>query len=228
MPRLHLILAGFLAAAASPTFAQTAQDDPGITVDPGATLRHRAPVRYPKGSLVAGTVEIDAGLSAKGEVNDPHVVSGPEELRKEALWSVLQWHYLPGTATPVHVSIRFDSSADSSRQPAPRATNGDDDDFVSGILKTIEFTGLAPDAENELRAQLPFHEGDPMLHSDFGKITNIVQAFDEHLTSDVTGRIAAPDAHRDLTIHIHAVTPVAAVLIDSQERAEKPRVTLRK
>lgn len=222
MARLCLILAGLLAA---PGFAQTTEDDPGITVSPGATLRHRAPVHYPRGSVVAGTVEIDAGLSAKGEVNDPRIVSGPEELRKEALWSVLQWHYLPGTATPVHVSIRFDGANNTTAASLVRATDAKNDDFVSGILKTFEFVGLAPEAQNELRARLPFQEGDSMLHSDFEKINGIVQAFDEHLTSDVTGRIAAPDAHRDLTVHIHAAEPVAAVLTDP---TEKPRPTLRK
>jgi hypothetical protein len=224
MPRLCIILAALLAAAG---FAQTTEDDPGITIDAGATLRHRAPIHYPRGSLVAGTVEIEAGLSAKGEVTDAHVVTGPEELRKEALWSVLQWHYSPGQPTPVHVSIRFDSPTDSPRPSVLRFTDTGDD-FVSGILKTIEFTGLAPDAENELRTRLPFQEGDALLHSDFARINGIMQAFDEHLTSDVTGRIAAPDAHRDLTIHIHAAEPVAAVGIDSQDPAEKPKPTLRK
>jgi Gram-negative bacterial TonB protein C-terminal len=210
MVRLRLIRAGFFVFAAA-SFAQTAPDDPGIAVDPGASLRHRAPVRYPKDTLIAGTVEIEASLSAKGEVNDARVVSGPEELRKEALWSVLQWHYSPGTATPVHVSIRFEPAAQAPLPTAPRAT-GSGDDFVSGIFKTIEFVGIAPGVESQLRARLPFREGDPLLHSDFEKITSIVQELDEHLTSDVTGRIAAPDAHRDLTIHIHAATPASAVL----------------
>lgn len=224
MPRLCLILAGLLAATG---FAQSTGDDPGISVYPGAALLHRAPVHYPRGSLVAGTVEIDAGLSAKGEVIDAHVVSGPEELRKEALWSVLQWHYSPGKDTPVHVSIQFDSTSDSSPPSVLRYTDKADD-FVSGILKTIEFTGLASEAENELRLRLPFQEGDSLLHSDFDKISRIVQDFDQHLTSDVTGRIAAPDAHRDLTVHIHALEPVAAVLTDWLGPAEKPRPTLRK
>ncbi len=225
MPRLRLILAGLLAATG---VAQTNEDDPGISVYAGATLRHRAPLHYPRGSMVAGTIEIEASFNTKGEVTDAHVVSGPEELRKEALSSVLQWHYSPGQVTPVHVSIRFDSPADSPRNFTPRPTNSGGNDFVSGILRTIEFTGLAPDAENELRARLPYLEGDSMLHSDFDKINAIVQQFDEHLTAEVTGRIAPPDAHRDLTIHIHAGEAVAAARINSQEPAEKPRPTLRK
>lgn len=182
MPRLYLVLAGILVATAPLGLAQT-PDDPGISMSAGAMRRHRASVHYPRSSPVAGTVEIEASFNVRGEVTDAHVVSGPEELRK---------------------------------------------DFVSGILESIEFTGLASDAERELRSRLPYQEGDSMLRSDFDKINGIVQQFDEHLTADVTGRIAAPDAHRDLTIHIHAGEAVEASRINSQEPAEKPRVTLRK
>jgi len=211
--RFYLVFA----ATASLGLAQT-QDDPGISVNAGGILRHRASLHYPKGSPVAGTVEIETSLNLKGEVTDAHVTSGPEELRKEALTSVLQWHYSPGQVTPVRVSIRFDAPADSPRRFVPQAPDSGDD-FISGVLKSIEFTGLAPDAETELRSRLPFQEGDSMHHSDFDKISAIVEQFDEHLTSNVTGQIAAPDAHRELTIHIHA---------GDAEPQEKPRVTLRK
>lgn len=50
--------------------AQTAPDSPGITVDAGATLLHRAPVRVPAGTTVTGTVTVQATLDAKGEVSD--------------------------------------------------------------------------------------------------------------------------------------------------------------
>ena len=113
MPQLRLILAGLLAFA---PVTRASEDDPGISVNAGATLRHRTALHYPKGSMVAGTVELEASLNAKGEVTDAHVTSGPEELRKEALTSVLQWHYSPGQATPVHLSIRFDSPSDSPRR----------------------------------------------------------------------------------------------------------------
>src|SRR5579871_4388778 len=86
MPRLHLVLAGILVATASLGLAQT-QDDPGISVNAGGMLRHRASLHYPKGSPVAGTIEIEASLNVRGEVTDAHVTSGPEELRKEALTS---------------------------------------------------------------------------------------------------------------------------------------------
>ena len=203
--------------------AQATLDDPGVTVDAGATLRHRAPVHYPKDSIIAGTVEIEARLNAGGEVADARVVSGPEELRKDALWSVLQWHYGPDAPAPVHISIRFDSAVVSTLDRPIHSFNGaSGDDFLSGVLKTIEFAGLGAEAENELRARLPFSEGDPVRHSDLTRIADLVKEFDDHLAADFTGQIAAPDAHRDLTIHIHPSTPPLAVLVNSLEELPRP------
>ena len=89
--------------------AQVVPDDPGITVDAGATLAHRAPVHFPRGTIVAGDVLLELTLNSKGEVADARVLSGPEELRKAALASVLEWHYLADTAPPsvVHATIHF-------------------------------------------------------------------------------------------------------------------------
>jgi TonB family protein len=93
--------------------AQVAQDDPGITVEPGAALAHRAPVRYPAGTIATGDVLLEISLNAKGEVADARVVSGPDDLRKAALSSVLEWHYLADTAPPslVRATIHFGQRA---------------------------------------------------------------------------------------------------------------------
>jgi len=98
--------------------AQTAPDSPGITVYAGGVLLHRAPVLTPAGSTAAGAVAVEATLDAKGEVSDARVVSGPEELRKTALASVLQWHYQPG-ARLAEISIRFEPPANAA-PTAPR------------------------------------------------------------------------------------------------------------
>ena len=93
--------------------AQTVVDDPGITVDAGGTLLHRSAIHYPPGPRIAGALSIEATLNSKGEVNDARVISGPDELRKAALASVLDWHYSAGTGVPPHVqiSIGFDPPA---------------------------------------------------------------------------------------------------------------------
>src|SRR5579862_2314215 len=89
--------------------AQMLPDDPGITVDPGAPLAHRSPVHNPSGGRVIGDVLLELKLNSKGEVADAHVLSGPDELRKASLASVLDWHYAADTAPPslVHATIHF-------------------------------------------------------------------------------------------------------------------------
>jgi outer membrane biosynthesis protein TonB len=98
--------------------AQTVADAPGITVNPGAPLIHRAPVRQPAGSQMTGTVIVEATLNSKGEVTDAHVISGPVELRRPAIESVLQWHYSPGIST-AQATINFQGAQVSPSNPAP-------------------------------------------------------------------------------------------------------------
>src|ERR1051325_7258536 len=106
----------FFGAALAIAAAQVAGDTPGVTVDVGgAVLLHRAPVRYPVragANSVKGTVAVEATLDAAGNVSDAHVLSGPEELRKASLESVLQWDFAHETAgARKQVSITFNPPA---------------------------------------------------------------------------------------------------------------------
>jgi beta-lactamase regulating signal transducer with metallopeptidase domain len=103
------------------------QDADGITVDTaGAALLHRTGVEYPR-SLAArqveGTVSVEANLDATGAVIDAHVLSGPDELRKPALSSVLNWHFAPGSGNTRVVKISFSAPstpAEPERKTAER------------------------------------------------------------------------------------------------------------
>jgi protein TonB len=182
--------------------AQTAPDSPGITVDAGATLLHRAPVHVPEGSTAAGAVTVQAALDAKGEVSDARVVSGPEELRKAALASVLQWHYQPGP-TQAMITIRFaggvaaTASVPPPPPPAPAAQTGTPQTAApqAGTIKSIQFQGVSAEAEQALRGLLQLREGDVVSQSDLLKHGGVVRAFDSHLafTFSVTG--VPPEYH---------------------------------
>ena len=112
---------------------------------------------------------VEANLDSKGEVTDARVLSGPEELRKSALASVLDWHYSPDAAlSRVRVTVNFGDAA-SARRPTVQALNG-----TTGIV----FQGLSAEAEQELRHRLPVSEGETL---DTRKITEIVREFDSHL-----------------------------------------------
>ena len=100
---------GAFPLAAAP---QMVADAPGVTVDTnGAQLTHRPPVSYPREALsngVQGVVTLQVKLDAKGEVNDVSVMSGPDELRRTAIQSVLQWHFMKDAALGTRqVSIAF-------------------------------------------------------------------------------------------------------------------------
>jgi TonB family protein len=90
-------------------------DSPGVRVDlHSANLIHRREVNYPDAALkrgVEGAVEIEATLDQTGNVSDARVLSGPDELRKSALQSVLEWHFMRNAGPSRLVSITFDKVA---------------------------------------------------------------------------------------------------------------------
>jgi TonB family protein len=98
-------------------------DVSGVDVElGGAVVLHREPVIYPKTAIerrIEGTVVVEATLDARGEANDARVLSGPAELRKAALASVLNWHFLPNAAAGTRqVSIVFHLPSEAERSSA--------------------------------------------------------------------------------------------------------------
>ncbi len=93
-----------------------AQDVPGVTVDlGGATVMHRSIVLYPQDLVakhVQGTVNVQVALDAKGNVTDAQVLSGPVELRRSVLESVLQWHFARSSGSTRQVAVTFQTPAD--------------------------------------------------------------------------------------------------------------------
>lgn len=111
-------LATVLAVRAFPlqAEAQTPTDqfsgDPVAIVKGGANLLHAAMPEYPKRAIeqrVEGDVVLEATLDDRGEVADARVLSGPDELRKAALESVLNWHYSSAAlgSASTQVTLRF-------------------------------------------------------------------------------------------------------------------------
>ena len=108
-----LAAACWLATATFPLAAapQLVADAPGVSVDVGgAALMHRMPVAYPEAALAAhvgGTLLVQATVDSSGNVTDASVLSGPEELRKSVIQSVLQWHFVKGGSGTKTVTITF-------------------------------------------------------------------------------------------------------------------------
>jgi protein TonB len=104
-----LVAACWLVTGTFPLMAapQVVDDAPGVTVAlNGGSLLHRSPVEYPAAALragVQGTLSVEVKIDAKGNVVDAHVLSGPDELRKAVLQSVLQWHFTSDSAGATRV-----------------------------------------------------------------------------------------------------------------------------
>jgi TonB family protein len=103
------------------TAAPQAPDGPGVAVDMGgAAVLHRIPVIYPEAARkqgVEGTVVMELTMDTRGSVSDARVLSGPVELRKAAIQSVLQWHLMKDAAmTTRQVRITFQLPAENQNR----------------------------------------------------------------------------------------------------------------
>lgn len=182
------MVTGALPLAAAP---QVGNDAPGITVDTGgAALLHRTPVTYPEDARrkgIGGTVAVQVVLDAAGNVTDAQAVSGPAELHKAAVLSVLDWHFAHDSAGSTRqVAITFEApeaapatAAAAVRQsaPAPAASAGK----PAQILRSINILGLSDSARADLLSHLPVHQGDLFTTDALVKLQQAVTQFDEHL-----------------------------------------------
>lgn len=192
---------------------QVVSDAPGVSVEVGgATLLHRAPVAYPEGARakgIQGAVSIELTLDGSGSVADARVLNGPEELRKAALQSVLQWHFAHETAgNKRQVAVRFELPAVSTppavteRPPVTRAEVTPSQPRPTRTIRSVQILGLSEDARNELTAKLPARAGSVLTPELMAATMRAVHEFDEHLNlmatptpspDEVTLTISAPD-----------------------------------
>ena len=192
----------WLVTSAIPLFAapQVLSDGPGVSVDTGgAALMHRSAVVYPADAAakrVEGTVTALVKLDGKGNVADANIVSGPDELRRAVLQSVLNWHFTSDVANStrqIAVSFRLPANtvtgaapvsviAGVVSPPAPRELAGQLPAATqTGTLAKILIQGLGDTQRAELAALLPVHEGDAYTPDLLSKVTPVAHSFDEHL-----------------------------------------------
>lgn len=105
---------------------QTVNDAPGVMVDAGgAPLMHRSSVFYPpeaRAAGVQGTIVLQVKVDANGEVGDVSVLSGPDQLRRSAIQSVLNWHFMKEAAGSTRqVRIAYELPKESQAATATAA-----------------------------------------------------------------------------------------------------------
>jgi TonB family protein len=199
--------------------AQTMADAPGVTVTMnGSTVLHRTPVSYPAAAQkqgVQGTLAVEVKVDSTGNVSDARVLSGPDELRKAVLESVLQWHFTRDAAgTTRQILIAFELPKQDAAERYVSGLRGDyalSPPLVGGIvtrqgqaggsggsqplqghIKSIKVEGLPEQASAELLASLPVHEGDEIDTETMLRANQAMKAFDEHLTMQLSGMERTP------------------------------------
>ena len=213
---------------------------------------HRAPVYYPREALAKNrkaSWSPQVKLDESGNVTDASILSGPDELRKPVLQSLLSWHFTKDAAGGTRqISITFHKPA----APTPEALAQARENAITrqditvtapslprpadatrksagpppvrqGTPDTIgEITvrGLDIPAE-ELQGKLPIHAGDPWTPENAGKLTEAVRQIDEHLA---VSTLRVPPAGVAVIISPRADTPTmtSAMAMDQPSSSPPP------
>ncbi len=115
-----------------------------------ADVVSRAPVAYPKAARlkgIEGTVLAEVTLDAEGGVTDAHVLSGPIELRRAALQSVLGWQFGHPTAGEVR-QVPIDFTKDMPNQEGVLSLG------EGLLLRDVQSEQLASPEVDAVRGQL--------------------------------------------------------------------------
>ncbi len=126
---------------------QEVVDAQGISVDVGDTaILHRRSVGYPQEAIVKGVqgeVAILVKIGGDGDVSDATIVSGPEELRKPVLRSVLDWHFDRSEANSTRqIVVRFRLP---TGQPATRERLLEDPKNLDALARKQMLPGINMD-----------------------------------------------------------------------------------
>lgn len=178
-----LALAAWLGVRSFPLQAapQDSIDASGISVDQGGlTVQHRVPVAYPREAKekgIEGDVLVELSLAATGAVVDARVLSGPEELHKAVLESVLQWHYANEPQPPAKTQITIKFRLAQSTQPAVVSLPP-----LDGTTTVKQISVIAPEPlKQKIQNALTVHEGDQLTQTSLSALFGEIKNIDEHL-----------------------------------------------
>jgi TonB family protein len=151
-----IALAAVLAVRAFPLQAEAPpsgpSSDPVSIVKGGDHLLHAALPEYPRRAIeqkVEGDVLLEATLDERGEVADARVLSGPDELRKASLESVLNWHYSPAALRSIstEVTLRFRLPAPDVEIEEKARASQEERTLAYKVVRAHELKEIAPDRE---------------------------------------------------------------------------------
>lgn len=181
-----LVVAGWMATRSFPLHAapQAVKDAPGVSVHQDESkVLHRSPVRYPASALekgIQGTVVVETTIDQNGEVTDAQVISGPSELRKAALESVLEWHYNKDLGPPSRMQVAIDfvlpAGAPSTVRPTKSALPAN-----PSVVNKIDLSSLPQPLRDNVSGRLSIHVGDHVSGSEMAALRASLAEIDSHL-----------------------------------------------
>jgi len=195
------------------------RDSAGVTVQSAPLVVHRAGVAYPleaRNKRIEGAVVLEAQLAASGSVIDARVVSGPSELRRAALESLLQWHFQNDDRSEkrVAVTIEFKLPAQAPAGVVQGVIQGGIQGVIKGtpgvppppppasgmqVLETIDLSWLPAAAREKLEARLAPYRGRQVSSQLISEINQIIKEVEEHAAMLLRGTT--------LTVLMHGVPP---------------------
>ena len=181
---LRLEAQGRAPAAAGQTSAAAA---PVQIVRGGEHLLHASIPEYPHRAIeqkIEGDVIVDLTIDERGEVSDARVRSGPDELRRAALESALQWHYSPAAlrSTSTEAVLRFRLPAGERSEAMTFVPAGATERSLDGTqrLTQIGTERVSRTAANEVLARAGVKVGDPITKGVARRLREIASRVDEH------------------------------------------------
>jgi len=172
---------GWLTVRSFPLQAAPQEDSPSVNVHAGPlSLLHRTPVQYPKEALakhIEGTVVLELSLSDTGTVTDARVLSGPEELRKAAIASVLEWHFAHDTQLPPSTEVSIDFKLPSAHDAASGPVAPPEE--LSRLDRLI--ITLGEPLKQKVQERVPLREGDRITQKALDELVAALKEVDAHL-----------------------------------------------
>ncbi len=212
LPLVACILAWQLPLRAAP---QEVRDAQGVEVRTGTVkVLHRTSIDYPaeaRQKALSGDVIVTVTLNRDGEVADARVLSGPEELRKPVLQSVLNWHFstdavqlAPGDTRPApqsfEVAVRFVA-------PSGPVAGGITQSFPPMAhnpveIERIDYSNLSPSLRDRVESAMPLRVGEMLTPERLADAQKTLESIDRHL------RVAGPLNNGKVVLRVMLAAPM--------------------
>jgi TonB family protein len=173
---------------------------------------------------ISGGVVVAVTVNDKGDVTDANIVSGPDELRKAVLSSVLNWHFamdpvmVNGQERPVphsfEVAIMFNPGAPMAviQQPNTSARHR------PMMIDRIDTSALPQTLRERVDAAIPVRSGQMLTDEGLDETTKALRAIDSHLR--VRGAIKNNETTTDLYVTLAPNTnPVDRIKVGGNAQA---------